>query len=188
MDVYGTNDVAALLGVHRNTVLYAIEAGRLKARPVPRRPGRPGWLRFEITRDDLVRFLLGRGDDTAAVRRLFVSAEAVALVRTRPAVQAALGRVLPTLQCDGLLDLGRLVEARKIRAAVLDLGELGTAATARELRNLYHQADRPELIALVPDDGVGSLPSPVPFDVLIGGGTRPAAIAGTVARVLSAGR
>lgn len=185
MDVYGTSDVAELLGVHRNTVLYAIEGGRLKARPVPRRPGRTDRTRFEIRRDDLVRYLLGAGHDTAAVRRLFASAEAVALVRTPAAVQAALCRVLPTLQCDGLLDLGRLVEAKKIRAAVLDLGELGTAATARELRSLYRQVDRPELIALVPDDGVASLQSPIPFDVLIGDGTGPAAIAGTVVRVLS---
>lgn len=185
-EVYGAGDVAELLGIHRNTVLAAIGDGRLKARPVPRRSGRPAArFRFEIRRDDLVLFLLSRGDDPAAVRRLFASAEAVALVRTPAAVQAALGRVLPTLQCDSLFDLGRLVEGRKVRAVVLNLPELGTAHTARELRSLYAQIDRPELIALLPDDGVGSLLSPVPFDVLIGEGTAPAAIAGTVSRVLS---
>jgi hypothetical protein len=108
----------------------------------------------------------------------------VALVRTPAAVQAAVARLMPTIQCAGLFDLGRLVEAGKVWAAVLDLVALGTADTARELQAFHGQAGRSvELIALLPDDGVGSLPSPVPFDVPIGATTTAAAVAGVVARL-----
>lgn len=186
-DVYGTSAAAAILGVHRNSVWNAIRAGKLRARSLPRSAGSSS-SRFEIRRDELARYMLGLGEPPAVVRRLFSSAEAVALVRTPAAVQAALGRLMPTIQCDSLFDLGRLVEGRKIWAAVLDLRELGTAHTARELRGFYPQLDRPELIALVPDDGVASLPSPVPFDVPIGAGTSPAAIAGAVVRLRAAAR
>ena len=180
-DVYGVVAVAALLGVHRNTVLSAITGGRLRGRKARWGKERN---RFEVRRDDLVRFLLARGDEPAAVRRLFASAEAVALVRTPAAVQAAVARLMPTIQCAGLFDLGRLVAEGKVWAAVLNLAELGTAATARELQAFHAQPGRVvELIALVPDDGVKSLPSPVPFDVPIGEATSPAAVASTVLRL-----
>lgn len=186
-DVYGTGAVAAMLGWHRNSVLGAIKGGRLAARPVTNTRGGVADRRYEIRRPDLVRFLLARGVDPAAVRRLFASAEAVALVRTPACVQAAVARLVPTIQCDTLFDLGRLVEGGKVWAAVLDLVELGTAHTARELQAFHAQAGRAvELIALVPDDGVGSLPSPVPFDVPIGATTTPAAIAGVVLRLRAA--
>ena len=167
-------------GANLRPVLTAIGDGRLKARPVARRSARK---HFEVRRADLVRFMLARGDDPAAVRRLFASAESVALVRTPADVQAAVGRVLPTVQCDGLFDVGRLVEGGMVWAVVLNLPELGAAHTARELRRFYELPVRPELVALVGDDGVRSLPSPIPFDVPIGAGTTPAAIAGTLLRL-----
>jgi hypothetical protein len=177
-DVYGTGEAAALLGMHRNSIHYLIRQGVLRAKPVDGR--------HTITRAALVSFLLGRGCELSTVRRLFHSAESVALVRTPAAVQAAVGKVLPTVQCDGLFDLGRLIEGGKVWAAVLDLDELGTAHTARELRRFHEQPVRPELVALVGEEGVRSLPSPIPFDVPIGAGTTPGAIAGTLLRLRAA--
>jgi len=182
-NLYGTTAAAAILGLHRNTLAHAIRQGKLKAEAVVYRSRGPVGDRYQIRRDDLMRYLLGRGAEPAAVRRLFNSAEVVALVKTPAAVQQAVARLMPTIQCGSLFELGRLAEGRKIWAAVLDLPELGTAQTAEALREYHAQADRPELIALVGDDGVRSLPSPVPFDVLIGATTAPPAIAAAVLRL-----
>lgn len=182
-DVYGSAEVAELLGMHRNGVHRAIVTGRLLARPVREGARGRSLKRYTIHRDDLVRFLLGRGDSIASVRRRFPSPESLALVRTPAAVQAALGTLMPTIQCDSLFDLGRLVEAGLIWGAVLNLPELGTIETARAMRGLHGQPDRPELIALLADEGVRSLPPPIPFDSLLGAATGAKALARAVVRL-----
>lgn len=188
-DVFGSAEVAGLLGMHRNGVLAAIAGGRLVARPVregARGPGRQTGRepkRYTIHRDDLVRFLLRRGDSLASVRRLFPSPDAVALVRTPGALEADLGPLMPTIACNSLFDLGRLVEARMIWGAVFNLPELGTIETAAAMRDFHGQADRPDLIALLADEGVRCLPSPIPFDSLLGAGTSAKAVARAVVRL-----
>lgn len=182
-DVFSSAEAAELLGLHPNSVKKAIASGRLVARPVREGARGRNSKRFTISRDELVLFLLRRGESAAAVRRRFPSAENVALVRTPAAVQAALARLMPTIQCESLFELGRLVEAGAIWGAVLNLPELGTAETARAMREFYGQIDRPELIALLADEGVRSLPTPIPFDSLLGAATTPGAVARAVVRL-----
>jgi hypothetical protein len=164
---FGITEISRLTGIGRETLRERIAAKVLPASKVPS-AGRLGW-RYEVSRPDLVSWLLSSDCAPATVRRLLNggAGAAVALVRTRPSLQTAFLARRPTVLADSLFALRGVIDQWRVAAAVIDLPEVGSADATASLRAFSKLADRPELVGLYDDEYTPRPDTAAVFDLLL---------------------
>jgi excisionase family DNA binding protein len=153
---FSVRDVARLLRVGKTAVGEQIRAGKLPARRMPK-ANRDRGQKYRIARADLVRWLVGSGFPLDQLRAVLNPGGALILVRCGPTLEGELNRVR-TRAVASLFQLGVALSEVPSWGTVVDLPACGTDESCRSLAELSSQPDRPILIGLHGDDGVGGSP------------------------------
>lgn len=140
-----------MLRVSRWTLLNQIQQGKLRANRLPGRKPNPGRWTYQVSRDDLVVWMVQGGMDLRQVRSVLNPGGLLLLVRTDPHLQTCLSHVA-TRGVPSLFHLGRQVAREPSWGVVVDLPAIGTTECCQTLRSFAKESDRPELIGLHGDD------------------------------------
>lgn len=153
-----------------------IRAGRLRASRVRTADG--GWIkRYEISREDLVSWMVHGGIDTGQIRLILRGQGALFLVAPSDGLRREFPQ--PNVLClPSLFHLGRKLPLVQAWGAVVDLPAVGTESAVRALREYAGEADRPVLIGLYGEDGgVWTTAACDVFDAMIPRATEPGVLA-----------
>lgn len=184
-ETFSPSQVAAMLGVGKDLVLARIRAGQLQASPLAR--GTKGGVTYRVTRSHLTQFLVANNFPLDRLRRVLNPDGAVLLCGTMPSLQHELSHAFRTRHIDSLFELGRALETVPAWAAVVNLQQTGATLAAEAFRTYFREADRPDLVALVGDDGLPVRCSPIPFDLVLPAAAPPAVLARSIATLRTSG-
>jgi excisionase family DNA binding protein len=159
---FTVREVADMISCSKDYILKQVNAGKLRGIKLP--ASEQGKQRkWRIFRDDLVRWLVAGGIPAERVRGMLNPDGRLFLVRTAADLHAAFK--VPTFRIKSLFQLGLELRARATWGVVVDLPAVGTTEAMESMAEYSKRVDRPTLIGLYGEDGLGHSPA-VSFDAV----------------------
>lgn len=163
---FTVSQIARMIHISRHSVTKEIKRGHLYATGGQAAPSGLD-MAYRVSRDSLIRWLIASNFPIDQLRSILNPDGVLLLVRCAPALQVAVTKT-QTFAVGSLFGLGQEMARRPCWGAAIDLPAVGTSEACDSLAEIAHRHDRPKLIGLYGDDGIGLDPRMIEtFDTLL---------------------